>query len=396
MKFKFKTSFLLLGIIGFALTASAQSLPQSSITSIINAYRFYKDIGNISIKVPTVVEIPFADDFIERFDFAVLDKTANSFEPYFFKQETLVNKIPMSVSTLPNTNSANLMNDNNVYTYADFPLPEDTQGNVQITLNIPQVSSIPITSSSITVLLDNNVALPTSVEIRALVDGQNRIVVARQRMDQQTIHFPQTTSNKWTIVFFFGQPLRISELRLNQDNVVRSNTRAVRFLAQPNHSYRIYFDSDRSVKVPVEEAGDLASTKEVLNFSSVLSQNNPNYIIADVDGDSVPDISDNCVSLANSDQEDVNFNGRGDLCDDFDFDGIINAKDNCPNNPNRDQRDEDSDNIGDICDGVESRITEQHKWIPWVGIGFAVVVLVVLFVLMAKSTFVTKQYGQKK
>ena len=39
-------------------------LQQSSISSVISAYRFYKDIDSISINVPTVVEIPFAVDFI--------------------------------------------------------------------------------------------------------------------------------------------------------------------------------------------------------------------------------------------------------------------------------------------------------------------------------------------
>jgi len=366
----------------FILTASAQGLQQSSISSVISAYRFYKDIDSISINVPTVVEIPFATDFIERFDFAVLDKNINSFEPHYFKQETLVNEIPVSVSTIPNTGGVNRMIDKDTRTYADFLLPENTQGQVQITLSSPS----PITSSILTILLDNNVALPTSIEIRAFVDGQNRIVVANRRMDQQTIRFPQTTSNRWQITFSYGQPLRISELRLNQDNATKSSTRAIRFLAQPSHSYRIYFDSDRSAKAPVGEAGNLASAQDVLVAQASPSQNNPNYVIADTDSDGVPDVRDNCVSISNSDQQDVNNNGRGDVCDDFDQDGIINSKDNCPDNPNRDQRDTDGDGIGDVCDKQESRITEQYPWIPWIGIGFAAIVLIVLLALTARVT----------
>jgi len=110
-----------------------------------------------------------------------------------------------------------------------------------------------------------------------------------------------------------------------------------------------------------------------------------------VDSDGVPDIRDNCVSVSNSDQQDINNNGRGDACDDFDQDGIINSKDNCPDNPNRDQRDTDSDGVGDVCDKEESRITERYPWIPWVGIGFAAVVLIVLLVLTARATPPTNQ-----
>ena len=382
-----KTLFLSFLVFGVTLTANAQSLSQGSISSIISAYRFYKDIGNISISVPTVVEVPFAGEFIERFDFAVLDTTTNSFEPHFFKQETLINEIPVSLSTNPNTGNAGRMNDNDPRTYADFPLPENAQGRVEITLS----STDPITSSILTALLDNNVALPSSVEIRALVDGQNRIVVANRRMDQQTIRFPQTTSNRWTVTYTFGQPLRISELRLNQDNALKSSVRAIRFLAQPTHSYRIYFDPDRLATTPVGEAGNLVSAKDVLVVSAAASQNNPNYVIADVDEDGIPDIRDNCVSVSNADQQDVNNNGRGDVCDDFDQDGIVNSKDNCLNNPNRDQKDTDSDGIGDVCDQEESRITERYTWIPWVGIGFAALVLIILLALIARSTRAAEQ-----
>jgi len=386
---KLKTLLLsLILIFSYVITANAQGVQQQgSISSVISAFRAYKDVDNISINVPTVVEVPFATDFIERFDFVVLDKTTNAFEPHFFKQENLVNEVPVSVSAAPNTGSANRMIDKDTRTYADFILPENTQGQVQITLS----GANHITSSILTVLLDNDVALPTTVEIRALVDGQNRIVVASRRMDGQTVRFPQTTSNRWQITFTYGQPLRISELRLNQDNATKSSTRAIRFLAQPGHSYRIYFDPDRSVRAPVGESGNLVSAQDVLAVQTDSTQNNPNYIIADTDSDGVPDTRDNCVSVSNTDQQDINNNGRGDACDDFDQDGVINSKDNCSDNPNRDQRDTDSDGIGDVCDKQESRITEQYPWIPWVGIGFAAIVLIVLLALTARATFAGKQ-----
>lgn len=380
---KLNTLFLSLIVSGFVLTANAQGMAQNSTSSATNAYRFYKDIDNISIKVPTVVEIPFADEFIERFDFIVLDKQTNSFEPYFFKQEISTKEIPVSIITNQNTNNINLINDSNTETYVDFPLLNDVQGKVQFILSSTKM----ITSSAVTILLDNNVALPNSVEVRAIVDGQERIIVASKRMDGQTINFLKTTSNKWIINFTYSQPLRISELILQQDGVTKTNTRSIRFLAQPDHSYRVYFDPDRSSAVSVGEAGNLYSTKDVSVLPFVSSKNNPSYIIADIDSDGVADILDNCVSVANFDQKDINNNGRGDVCDDFDQDGIINSKDNCSNKPNRNQLDTDSDGIGDVCDEEESRVTEKYTWIPWVGITFAVLVLVVLLALMGRSTF---------
>lgn len=365
------------------LNVNAQELAQNPNSLIVSAYRSYKNVGDFSIQAPTAVEFPFVDEFIERFDFAVLDITTNSFEPYFFIKEITSNKIPVSVKANPVVSNPNFMVDDNVNTYTDFLLPDDAQGRVQIILT----SVKPITSSALTTLLADNVALPSSVEIRALVDGQDRIIVANKKMDQSTVRFPQTVSNQWTITFSFGQPLRISELRLLQENINITNARAVRFLAQPEHSYRIYFNPDRSVMAPVGEAGNLLSLpeKEILLLPSVSSQNNPDYLIADVDNDGVSDIHDNCVSISNPEQRDVNNNGRGDLCDDFDRDGLINSRDNCPNQPNRNQLDTDGDKIGDVCDEEESRITERYSWIPWVGMGFAAIVLIILFVLTAKS-----------
>jgi hypothetical protein len=190
---KSKTIILFLALtFGFVASVSAQGFETDSISTVAGAYRFYKDVDNISINVPTVVELPFEGDLIERFDFVVLDKTGDFFEPHYFKRETLINEIPVSVSANPNAVNTGRMIDKDSATYTEFLLPEDAPGQAQITLS----GASPITSSSLTLLLDSDVALPTSVEIRALVNGQNQIVVASRRVDRHTIRFPQTTSNE--------------------------------------------------------------------------------------------------------------------------------------------------------------------------------------------------------
>jgi hypothetical protein len=78
------------------------------------------------------------------------------------------------------------------------------------------------------------------------------------------------------------------------------------------------------------------------------------------------------------------------VCDDFDRDGVMNSADNCPEDTNRNQSDVDADGIGDVCDPEESRITERYAWLPWVGIGLAGIVLVVLFVVALKMPSVTQ------
>lgn len=350
-------------------------------TSVTSAYRKFKDIDNLSIKAPAVVEVSLADQFIERFNFAVQDKNTNSFEPYYFNQKILKFDTPIGVNTEP-LSIAGLMSDGNISTYAEFSLPANAQGFTNIVL----LSQEPVTSSAVIAILDNYVALPNYIEVIATVNGQEKTILSKKEMDQNTIHFPKTTSSRWVVSYWYSQPLRITEFKLVQEDNSKNTLNSVRFLAQPGHSYRVYFDPDRYVIAPVGESANLSLAKEVINLPNISTQNNPEYIIADTDNDGIPDITDNCISSTNPGQADVNNNGRGDICDDFDLDGIINLKDNCPNNPNLDQKDTDADGIGDVCDSQESRLTEKYPWFPWVGIGFAALVLISLFVMTAKSS----------
>jgi hypothetical protein len=71
----------------------------------------------------------------------------------------------------------------------------------------------------------------------------------------------------------------------------------------------------------------------------------------DADSDGVPDSSDNCPAVANTDQTDTDNDSEGDACDsDKDGDTVENATDNCPLVANTNQTDTDGDGIGDACD----------------------------------------------
>lgn len=340
------------------------------------AFRKYKDIQIKTLVVPTVVEIPFGSEFLERYDFAVFDQTLSSFEPHFFKREVLDKEEILLANASSDAKGIQYLLDNNSSTYTEYSLSETGEGQAQIVLT----SMNPVTSSRLTFLLARFVALPNTIKISVEEESKEKIVVAEQKIEKTTILFPKTTASKWIITFHYSQPLWIAELRLHQDDTPKISIQALRFLAQPDHNYRVYFDSDRNPeKRSIGEAGNLSSDTGVVVLPEATSQNNPEYIIADQDKDSVPDIQDNCVSVANVDQYDRDGNKRGDVCDDFDRDGLVNNGDNCPNIPNRDQQDTDGDGQGDVCDGEESRITEREPWLPWVAMGLGTLVIVGLF-----------------
>ncbi|MCI5144018.1 MAG: hypothetical protein D3923_00485 [Candidatus Electrothrix sp. AR3] len=71
----------------------------------------------------------------------------------------------------------------------------------------------------------------------------------------------------------------------------------------------------------------------------------------DKDDDGILDSVDNCPETANQNQEDLDQDGYGDVCDeDIDGDEITNDEDNCPLSANENQADFDSDGKGDVCD----------------------------------------------
>ena len=86
------------------------------------------------------------------------------------------------------------------------------------------------------------------------------------------------------------------------------------------------------------------------NGSGTLAFSCPSPVI-DIDEDSIPDETDNCPLLANTNQLDMDEDNIGDVCDaDKDGDNIENTIDNCPATSNIDQLDLDSDGFGNACD----------------------------------------------
>lgn len=341
-----------------------------------SAYRSIKAVISPKIVVPTVVNVPFAETDLERLEFLVFDKTNKTFLPSLFMMSAGEQDIKIDVSGSEVVSAQNVysLNDNNEETYYEFPVSGDTVGSAQIVVTGAKEMS----TNSLYLLLDSYVALPKTINIVAESNGVEKVVLATQKVESQTVNFPQTKFKKLVVNLTYGQPLRITEIRLGGANYA-GRSYDLRFLAKPGSEYEIYFNPDRRVLSQVGETPNLADNKDVIRVSSGQVKLNSAYVEADVDKDGIPDSRDNCVSVSNADQTDINSNGRGDVCDDFDKDGVLNSLDNCPNDPNSNQLDNDGDKIGDICDPDESRVTEKYPWLPWLGIIGAFIIVIGLF-----------------
>lgn len=365
----FFSTFLLLGNLQ-AVWANEQ--PVQDDREQLSAFQSYKNIENLNLLVPTVVEVPFASDETIGYDVAVLENETQTFQPWILTSE-------VEDQSLATDEEALL--DKNTLTYAEYEVPEEGKGIIEIIL----IAEEPIRSSSLTFLLDRYVALPTHITLTIHDGTLEKEVLSRTPMKSTRVTFPETEASEWVIRLEYSQLLRISEIELEQLHEGENTNKAIRFLAQPDATYTVYFNADRPVDIQTGEAGNLSQDEGVKVLPLIESEKNNAYQKEDTDEDGIPNETDNCVSVANPEQTDADGNDRGDECDDYDRDGVINSKDNCPDDPNRDQGDEDGDGVGDTCDDEESRLTEKYPWLPWVGMGFAVAVIAFLFYRTARS-----------
>lgn len=341
-------------------------------TEALPAFQNYKKIGAQDITVPTVVEVPFDSQEKIGYDLAVLETETNAFEPWYLKSD--VEEIEFSAGEPA-------LLDKNTKTYTEYEVPMEGKGIAEIVL----IAEEAVRASGLSLFLDRYVSRPTHITIETHDDEGIKTVLSRGSLMSTTVNFPETKAKVWVIRLEYSQLLRISEIELEQIRTENDETKSLRFLAKPDTSYTIYFNADRPVNIVTGESGDLKDDEGIKILAPVISQPNPLYVKEDSDEDGIPDESDNCVSVSNPDQTDLDENGRGDECDDYDRDDIMNFKDNCPEEPNKNQSDEDEDGIGDLCDGEESRFTEQNPWLPWAGMGVVVMVIFYLFFKTARQ-----------
>lgn len=366
---------------------SSSSLAHADIAKPSN-FREVIEVAPQNILVPTVLEVLVNIPRTERKDFLVLEEGTNKIIPSYLKEVSVVTPAIFAAEVQPGTGRAENLLDKNTATAVYFRLTNSGEQTAVINLSTTE----PVTLSGFSLVLGENVAIPDTVKITALTGASStvkEVILAKSRMSSRVVDFVPTLTKALSIELTYSQPLVISELSLFQTDVEQSLTQGLRFLSQPGMGYLIYQKPDNDFHFPTNTYTNLINDKDVLPVYASSVSTNPLYALSDTDSDGVPDVSDNCIAVANTNQLDVDGNGTGDVCDDWDRDGRFNNVDNCPNVPNVNQRDEDGDGIGDECDEEESRFTERNKWVPWAGMGIASLIIIGMFALVAKRTLPT-------
>lgn len=377
---KFLKTFLIFSLLmSFSTTSLAQEKSQDNDLSM---FKTVYEVDVPEMKVPTLVEVYLEN--LQEYDVVVAEKDSKM--PVYSDMALQYNSDPITfdvTESSPVIGNPDVLFDGNFDNAVEFDLDND-DGAAYIIFE----TNKDVDLSSFALYLDKNVSLPYSIGVDAFIKDEWKTVLSPGYASYYDIRFPSYTSDKWRIDFRHSQPLRIKEISpFNENENITFGGHKIVFLAKPDAEYVLYADAAISPSVHYDEMPNLSvgEDDEVLSADLNKGKENSTFENPDVDEDGVADYKDNCVRVANEDQEDLDENGKGDACEDHDRDGIINSEDNCPNETNPYQRDEDGDGIGDACDDEESRVTEKLPWLPWLALIIAAGVIGVIFYQTMRS-----------
>jgi hypothetical protein len=351
-----------------------------------NSLSVYRQLADIRVastsSIPHVVELALTDlppgavRVVSQQDPWYLDV------PQVVETTTRTIDAPLTVADVTGEIEPALF-DQDPNTTVSFPVRE-ARGQTTV---LQLTTAEPVAAIGLQFALARGVVAPQRLTIIALdaVDGEQIVYQSIFPQLSRQAAFPQIIAQTWHVEIAHTQPLVIAEIGLTQVERPVEQERTLRFLAQPDEQYSLYYDSP-IVGYDTVGTRTLLDAEQVVPAVLVAERINDEFIEPDTDIDGIPDQLDNCPAIINSDQRDDNQNRQGDACEDFDFDGQLNYRDNCARENNPDQRDTDSDGIGDVCDDEESRLLEQYPWIPWLGLIVASLTIGLLFWLVRRMS----------
>jgi hypothetical protein len=171
---------------------------------------------------------------------------------------------------------------------------------------------------------------------------------------------------RWLEISLWGTDITLEDI-----NLFKKAEAKVYFTAEPERRYRLLFgDLDLNNKRFAQRVSSPQDFDQQFQFAS--AKFNP-LAPDDFDGDTIPNLTDNCPLVSNQSQADQDGDQIGDPCDnavevknysqlDVDRDGVADLIDNCKLEVNPDQKNRDNDEFGDACDNAYAQESVFEKW----------------------------------
>ncbi|MEI7652843.1 MAG: thrombospondin type 3 repeat-containing protein [bacterium] len=377
MKLKYKAVLLLISSAAITLCAgTARAQVEADVYAVTKPFRQYSPITLPSLPPTSAIVRVYSSLIDQHAPWIIVDETDEKLARFNLLSETQHTPRPsytISSSAPIDTTKLKWLGDHFADTYISIEKTDRSRVVTTFTYHYEEPQTV---RSFLFVAKE-----PFDVQVTVLYDvkGEQKYALVDHHYESPfgSFEVPLFSSSDWRIEIAHTEPLQIMELEPVTTRELNSSEYFGAFAAEPGHTYGFYIDhespSDRvySYDSNITFARDPRYDAHPLKLTA-----NPHFVTADQDGDGIPNSRDNCISISNPTQEDINGNGKGDACDDHDLDGVMNPYDNCIDKYNPDQKDTDGDKLGDACDGQESRFTERYPWLPWVGIlvGFGTVI----------------------
>jgi hypothetical protein len=292
----------------------------------------------------------------------------------FNKSDRFIGKTLPPLSVTDNTplidGNVSSIQYNKIETYINFDPNSETK---QVTFDAPSNARY----SALNLSLGDNTQIPRTVTIEAILPGSTvwRTILDKSRFQNQ-ITFPEIQPNLLRITFETPHLLRLSELKWTTTTQQSEEKSQISFWAEEGDSFTLFIQpSFGQTPLYANSNTPTGIDSSTPTFSFPSAQANPSFN-PDFDNDGLIDSQDLCPLFADSNNLDIDKNGRGDACEDPDQDGLNSNVDNCPFVNNRDQSDTDKDGEGDACDDTVDQVSENSEL--WINLSFGLMILALL------------------
>jgi hypothetical protein len=255
--------------------------------------------------------------------------------------------------------SLNALLDRNSNTTLTF---DSTKNEHFLLFEFPQ----PVSLSQVYIDLDREVIYPKRMALDAdFGDGQMQRFIDWKDFSNR-FSFPEVSVKQLKLKLISPHFLRLVDIHFRNKTIISTEVNQLIFFAREGGDYRLYFqDHFGSKTYTPKKRQPLSVDSKTTRLSLQDSVQNPGFD-NDFDKDGLDDRIDLCPKVADSENTDLDKNGRGDFCEDPDQDRVLSYEDNCPFFYNPDQADKDLDQIGDACDDANDQATESMPYLLWI------------------------------